>query len=149
MKDLIKKILIEETEDKDLIVPYRLEDRKERYKRIVYKRIQDYIKNGSNGRLDLWGAPIETLPSNLKTVGGVLYLNDSKILELPEGLTVGDSLFFSRTKINNIPKGLKVEGNLWLTDSSLSEKYNKDQIRKMIEDSGGYVHGVIYSYLSI
>ena len=46
MKDLIKRMLIEESKKKDIIVPYKLEDRPERYKRIIYKKIQEYIKNG-------------------------------------------------------------------------------------------------------
>ena len=72
MISLIKRILKEETEHKDLIVPRRLEDRPERYKRIIYKQIQEYIKNGSKGHLDLSNTPIDGLPSNLKTVGGFL-----------------------------------------------------------------------------
>ena len=126
MKDLIKRILKEETENRDLIVPYRLEDRPERYKRIIYKKIQDYIKNGSKGALDLYETPIDSLPSNLKTVGGWLDLSYSKISSLPSGFTVGDDLYLSNTPI--------------------SEKYTKEQIRKMIEDTGGYVKGNIFVY---
>ena len=112
MKELIKKILKEEIEKNDLIVPRRLEDRSERYKRIAYKWIQDYIKNGSKGDLNLNNSPIESLPSNLKTVGGSLILGDSKILELPSGLKVGGDLQISYTQISSLPSDLKVGGSL-------------------------------------
>ena len=204
MKDLIKRILKEETEKRDLIVPYRLEDRPERYKRIIYKKIQDYIKNGSKGDLDLRKTPIDTLPSNLKTVGGSLNLYNTQISSLPPGLTVGGYLWLSNTQISSLPTGLTVGGDLDLGNSKISslppgltvggslnlyntqisslptgltvdgyldlrntpisslpsgltvggyldlrntpisEKYTKKQIKKMIEDSGGYLKGNIY-----
>ena len=145
---------------KDLIVPYRLEDRKERYKRIVYKQIQDYIKNGSIGGLMLDNTPIESLPSNLKTVGGVLDLNDSKILELPEGLTVhgfldlsgtpikilpnnltvGSTLWLYYTQIEEIPMNLNIGTNLRLYQSNLSV-INEDRIVQMIKERGGSIGG--------
>ena len=125
MISLIKRILKEETEYKDLIVPYRLEDRPERYKRILYKKIQEYIKNGSKGSLNLHNAPIDGLPSNLKTVGGFLWLDN--------------------TPISSLPSDLKISGYLFLNNTPISRKYTKDQIRKMIEDSGGYVKGYIWT----
>ena len=152
----------------DLIVPRRLKDRSERYKRIVYKKIQDYIKNGSKGDLYLYGTPIESLPSNLKTVGGDLNLSESKILELPEGLTVNGylrlgltqittlpsdltvdgNLYLNWSQISSLPSNLKVGGGLYLSQTPLSEKYIIEQIRQMIEDNGGYVIGEIRtSYL--
>ena len=144
MKDLIKKILKEETEDKDLIVPYRLEDRSERYKRIIYKKIQEYIKNGSYWDLDLTYTPIESLPSNLKTVYGSLWLEKSKINKLPDDLTVSRSLDIDNTLIDTIPSGLKVGGSLYVTGTPLLKNYNKFMIQQMIEDKGGYVMGKIY-----
>ena len=107
----------------DLIVPRRLEDRPERYKRIIYKKIQDYIKNGSKGDLNLNDTPIDSLPSNLKTVDGSLYL--------------------SYTPISSLPPDLKVGGSLYLWNTPIGRKHTKEQIRKMIEDTGGYVKGYI------
>ena len=127
----------------DLIVPYRLEDRPERYKRIIYKKIQDYIKNGSKGDLDLNNTPIDSLPSNLKTVGGWLDLSYTKISSLPPGLTVGGSLYLYNTQISSLPPGLTVGGDLYLSNTPIGRKHTKEQIRKMIEDTGGYVKGYI------
>ena len=146
MKDLIKKILKEHGKKKDLIVPYRLEDRPERYKRIIYKKIQDYIKNGSKGDLNLSNTPIDSLPSNLKTVGGWLDLSYTQISSLPPGLTVGGWLHLYNTPISSLPTGLTVGRSLYLWNTQISEKYTKEQIRKMIEDSGGYVKGNIFVY---
>ena len=121
MKELIKKILKEEIEKNDLIVPRRLEDRSERYKRIAYKWIQDYIKNGSKGDLNLNNSPIESLPSNLKTVGGDLDLSNSQIKILPEGLTVGGSLDLRKTLIKNLPSGLIITNSLDLDSTKILE----------------------------
>ena len=139
MKDIIKRILKEETEYKDLKVPYRLEDRPERYKRILYKKIQEYIKNGSKGSLNLHNAPIDGLPSNLKTVGSALYLEGTKILELPPNLTIGGSLNLNYTPIHRIPEGLRVGGDLWLINTPLGQKYSEDEIEYKIVELGGYV----------
>ena len=129
---------------KDLIVPRRLEDRPERYKRIVYKQIQDYIKNGSIGFLNLTGTPIESLPSGL-TVNGYLDLENTFIESLPSDLTVEGSLDLDGTKILKLPSGLKVSGNLYIKHTPLSRKYNGVQIRRMIENSGGNIgNEIIY-----
>ena len=146
MKELIKKILKGETENRDLIVPYRLEDRPERYKRIIYKKIQDYIKNGSKGDLNINDTPIDSLPSNLKTVGGSLYLYNTPISSLPPGLKVDGNLDLSNTQISSLPTDLTVGGYLDLSYTPISKKYTIKQIRKMIEDSGGYVKGNIFVY---
>ena len=168
----------------DLIVPYRLEDRPERYKRIIYKKIQDYIKNGSKGDLELIESPKIDLPSTLTSVGRSLNLGESKIKEinhiksiglflfldrseiskLPDNLTVGDYLSVEDCKsLRELPNNLTISGNLWINNSSISDipknlkigkdlhinatplyrNYTEEEIRKMIEDGGGYLKGTI------
>ncbi len=61
------------------------EERKKNYINVSYKQIEQYIKNGSKGDLNLSGAPITFLPDNL-TVGGHLILDDTLITSLPENL---------------------------------------------------------------
>ncbi len=95
------------------------------------------------GDLDLANTSRISLPNNLK-VGGNLYLNNSSITSLPDNLQVGRSLHLFKTSISSIPSNLKVEVHLDLRQTPLSEKYNKEEIRKMIEDKGGYVKGNIY-----
>ena len=54
-----------------ILVPRR--SREERAKNLAavhYKQIQEYIKNGSEGLLNLEGTPLKTLPPNLIKVGG-------------------------------------------------------------------------------
>ena len=117
------KQLLFESDAPNIFIPRRMEDRKERYRDIVLRKIQDYIKNGSKGNLDLSYTPITSLPDNL-TVKGGLNLSYTPITSLPNNLTVGKSLF-----LHNTP---------------LSKKYSKDEIRKMIEDKGGSVSRDIY-----
>lgn len=95
------------------------------------------------GGLDLEFSSIKYLPDNL-TVDGNLDLSDSTIKYLPNNLKVDGFLSLFRVNINSIPDNLKVEEDLDLTFTPLSEKYTEEEIRKMIEDKGGYVKDEIY-----
>jgi len=90
------------------------------------------------GDLDLRNTPITSLPNNLE-VGGDLDLRNTPITSLSDNLKVGGSLYLQSTKITSLPNNLKVGGSLYLSNTSLSKKYTKDEIKKMIEDKGGYV----------
>ena len=102
-----------------ILVPRKLDKRKEDHKRIILQKIQQYIKDGSKGDLDLSYTPITSLPNNLKTVGGNLHLNDTPITSLPDNLEVG--------------------GYLYLVKTPLAKKHTEEEIEKMIKDKGGYV----------
>jgi len=66
-------------EQEKILVPRRSkEERQKNYLIATQKKIQQYIKDGSKGDLDLSDTPITSLPDNLK-VGGGLYLNDTPI----------------------------------------------------------------------
>ena len=54
-------------------------DRDKEYLKIIQRQIQDYIKGGSKGNLDLDSTPITSLPDNLTKVGGWLWLNDTPL----------------------------------------------------------------------
>ena len=95
------------------------------------------------GRLTLRRTPIKSLPSNLK-VGSHIYIENTPISSLPDNLTVNGVLSLSYTNMKYLPAGLKVEEDFRLRKTPLSEKYSKEEIRKMIEDKGGYVKGKIY-----
>jgi len=92
--------------------------------------------------LYLSNTKITSLPNNLK-VGGHLNLSDTPITSLPDNLKVGGFLDLSGTPITSLPDNLKVGESLFLGNTPLSKKYTKDEIRKMIEDKGGYSLGGI------
>lgn len=79
----------------------------------VEKKIQEYIKNGSQGNLDLTGTKIVFLPDNLK-INGNLNLKGTPISFLPKGLHVKGNLNILWTKISpsSLPKDLKVDGEI-------------------------------------
>ena len=112
---MIKLIdLLKEVEDaslnKILITRRSREERAKNWLVETNKKIQQYIKDGSEGDLDLRNTPITTLPSNLLKVGGSLYLYNTQITSLPVDLKVGRSLNLSYTPITSLPADLKVEG---------------------------------------
>ena len=147
-------------EDLDILKPSRSpEERQKNWIVTVQKQIQNYIKGGCVGNLDLRETPIQRLPDNLKKVGGNLHLSLSKIQELPDDLVVngdlwlndtpierlpknlkvGGDLWLSRSKIQELPDGLVVKGNLWLDKTPISEKYSKEEVRKMVPGVKGNV----------
>ena len=135
--------LINLLKENKILVPRRSpEERQKNYIISIQKQIQQYIKNGSKGYLDLRDTPITSLPDNLK-VGGSLNLYNTKITSLPDNLKVGGYLDLSNTKITSLPDNLKVGGGLYLSNTPLSKKYTQDQIKKMIEDKGGNIGGNI------
>lgn len=130
------EILKEEIE----LVPRRSpEERSAKNTRILNKKIESYIKNGSKGDLDLSNYAANKLPEELKTVGGWFSLNNSKIKELPNGLKVkrsldlskseieqlpndiqiGEDLYLGNSKIKSLPDNLKIKGNLFLSNSEI------------------------------
>ena len=151
------KILLEQEK---ILKPTRTKDRAERYLRALQGKIQEYIKNGSKGSLNLQDTPIESLPDNLKYVGGNLLLSNTPIkslpdnlevegsleldntpiTSLPDNLKVGRTLILSRTPIKSLPSSLEVEGNLAIRDTPLD--YNHDDID--IKEMAPNIKGKIY-----
>jgi hypothetical protein len=97
-----------------ILVPRRSpEERAKNYLIATQKQIQQYIKDGGKGDLNLGNTPITSLPDNL-SVGGDLDLEYTKITSLPDNLQVGGNLDLYNTPITSIPDNLKVGGYLYL-----------------------------------
>jgi hypothetical protein len=77
-------------------------------------------------------------------IDGDLDLSKTNITTLPNNIHVGGDLDLSFTKIKSLPNNLRVERDFFLLKTPLYEKYDEDDIRKMIEDKGGYINGEIY-----
>ena len=135
--------ILKENKTKVLVPRRSPEERAKNYQIALQKKIQQYIKDGGKGDLDLSNTPITSLPSDLK-VGGDLNLNNTPIASLPDNLQVGDYLYLRNTKITSLPDNLQVGGGLYLSNTPFSKKYTKGQIEQMIEDNEGYVKGGIY-----
>ena len=124
--------------------------RQKRYEQIAQQQIQDYIKNGSKGDLNLTGMPIKSLPDGLKIssnlklsnssietlppgliVHGDLYLNDTNIKTLPKRLKVGGWLNLMGSAIETLPKDLRA-GVLYLPYTPISKKYTPKQLKQML-----------------
>lgn len=151
--------LLDILENKILVPRRPREERAKNYLIATQKKIQQYVKNGGKGGLDLHGAPITSLPPGL-TVGGYLDLDNASITSLPPGLNVGDSLYLGNTKITSLPPDLKVGGgislnntpivslppdlkiggNLDLGNTPLSKSYTREQIRQMVPGVKGYIY---------
>jgi hypothetical protein len=118
---LIEQVYRKIYESKSVLIPRRnREERQKNYNIALQKKVQEYIKNGSVGDLDLRDTPITSLPEGLK-VGGNLYLSDTSITSLPKGLIVGNYLdLYNTRRLNSLPEGLKVRGDLNLSKSSIT-----------------------------
>jgi len=156
--------LISFLKEENILIPRRSsEEREKNYKISIQKKIQQYIKDGSKGDLDLSDTPITSLPDNLKVggyldlsgtpitslpdnlkVGGNLDLSGTKITSLPDNLEVGGYLDLSGTKITSLPDNLEVGGYLDLRDTPISKKYTNEEIKNIIIQQGGDIKGDIY-----
>ena len=125
-------------EQEKILVPRRTKDRAERYLRALQGKIQEYIKNGSKGSLNLQDTPITSLPDNLKYVGGNLSLSNTPIKSLPDNLEVEGDLYLDSTSITSLPDNLEVEGDIYVHKSPLAEKYTDEEI-KNLADIGGKI----------
>ena len=153
----LKDILFENSNK--ILVPRRLEKRKEDQKRITLQKVQQYIKDGSKGDLDLSNTPITSLPNDLKVggslalyntsitslpnnleVGGFLSLSNTPITSLPDNLKVEGDLYLYNTPITSLPNNLKVGGSLGLRNTPISKKYSEQEVKKMVP----MVKGTIY-----
>jgi hypothetical protein len=151
--------LIDLLENKILVPRRSPEERSKNYIIATQKKIQQYIKDGNKGDLDLSGTPITSLPQDLTvggslyltstqitslpqglTVGGNLYLINTPITSLPQGLTVGGNLYLINTPITSLPQGLTVGGNLNLSNTPLSKKYSEEQIKQMVPGVKGSIY---------
>ena len=127
-------------ENNKILIPRRSpEERQKNYSIAIQKKIQQYIKDGSKGDLDLSNTPITSLPSGLN-VGGGLDLNGTSLTSLPSGLQVGGDLILNNTKITSLPSDLKVGGGLYLGSTPLSKKYNREEIKQIVPGVEGNIY---------
>jgi len=151
--------LLDILENKILVPRRSREERAKNYLIATQKKIQQYMKGGGEGDLDLSYAPIASLPSGL-TVGGYLSLYSTLIKSLPSGLSVGGnlnlyntpikslppdlsvggSLYLNGTKITSLPPDLSVESNLDLRGTPLSKSHTRAQIKQMAPGVKGNIY---------
>ena len=117
---------------------YSREDRQAKLLKLAYKKIQDYIDNGSRGDLDLSNTQITSLPDNLE-VGGHLYLYKTPITSLPDNLNVGGGLNIRNTPITSLPDNLKVGGVIYLRNTPISKKYATEELERMLPGVRGNI----------
>ena len=87
-------------ENNKILVPRRIEARKEQLHQQAQQKIQQYIEQGSKGDLDLSNTQIKTLPNDLN-VGGNLYLNNTPMFKK-----------YTKIQIKQMCPGVK--GNIYL-----------------------------------
>ena len=157
MIKLLDILLENDSEKLDILVPRRnKEDRQKNYINVVLKQVQNYIKNGSVGNLNLYYIPITELPDNLTKVGRHLFLNrtqiqklpnnltvngtldlrETPITELPDNLSVGGDLYLSYSRIKTPSKNISVGGSLYLRGTPLEVNYTRDELRQMFNVKG-------------
>ena len=78
------KDLLFEGKPPSIFIPRRMEDRDERFFRIIERKIKEYVRNGSKGDLDLTDVKFNKLPEILTNidVGGDFHCNDTNLISL-------------------------------------------------------------------
>ena len=111
---MIKFLDILKESDDNIFIPRGSKEEKDKVLiRKEYDKVQEYIRNGSEGNLVLMSSPIKVLPRNLIKVGGDLNLIRSQIEKLPDNLTVNGSLDLERCEnLKSIPDNLRLNGYL-------------------------------------
>jgi len=131
--------LLDILENKILVTRRSPEERSKNYLIATQKQIQQYMKDGSQGDLNLDNIPNIQLPKGL-TVGGSLYLNSAQITSLPQGITIGGELDLRNANITSLPQDLIVGDDLYLFNAPMAEKYTKEQIRAMVPGIKGKIY---------
>ena len=119
---MIKFLDILKESDDNIFIPRGSKEEKDKVLiRRTNDKIQEYVKNGSEGDLILRNSPIKFLPRNLTKVGGDLNLMHSQIEKLPDNFTVNGILDLDSCKnLQSLPNGLKVKGSLDLRDTNIT-----------------------------
>ena len=100
-----KKVILEEDNEDTIFKPTHLTDnRQEKYKQKIFRLLQQEVVEGS---LNLRGSGFITDLGNVKLVKGNLWLRNTKITNLPEGLKVEGDLWLQNTPISQNPELLK------------------------------------------
>lgn len=114
MPDDVAAMQSQYSEAESILTTRRNPEEREKSRSIItQKKIQQYIKDGSKGDLDLSREIVTSLPDNLK-VGGNLIMVKSKIKSLPDNLTVEGDCRIIRADIESLPPNLVVGGALFL-----------------------------------
>ena len=119
---MIKFLDILKESDDNIFIPRGSKEEKDKVlTKKDYDKIQEYIRNGSEGTLSLFRSPIKLLPKNLTKVGGDLILVSSQIEKLPDNFTVNGTLDLDGCKnLQSLPNGLKVEYSLDLRYTNIT-----------------------------
>ena len=157
---MIKFLDILKESDDNIFIPRGSKEEKDKVLiRKEYDKIQEYIRNGSEGNLVLMSSPIKVLPRNLTKVGGKLNLFYSQIEKLPDNLIVNGTLDLDtcknlkslpnglkvtnldlrRTNITFLPSDLEVVGDLFLYYTPIADRYTEEQIREMAPGVKGII----------
>ena len=133
--------LLEESKYGKILVPRKLEGRKEAWIQLVYKKIEDW-KKSDYPHLNLAREVIEELPNGLRIDGyldasysrlrrlpddiiinmGPIYLNNTDIERLPPSMMhIKSGLFLNSSNLQELPKGLRVDGDLIIANTPIKE----------------------------
>ena len=107
------------------------------------KRIFEFLKEKEEQNPPFMWKYMNNIPltEDDLNIEGDLFLRNSKITSLPEGLKVGGNLsLYSCKNIKSLPKGLEVNGFLIIGFAKIT-KYTDIEIREMIKP--GFIKGRI------
>jgi hypothetical protein len=127
-----------------ILIPRRSgPEREKRWIQEIRRKIQDYIKKGCVGDLNLRETPVKILPDNLKKVGGNLDLSYSKIEDLNNLEYVGGILIIDNTlKLKSLGNLKFVGDNIYCFQSNILNFMSVEEIKNKVKIIGTIKTGI-------
>ena len=146
-KSELKTIILEVLNEENILIPRRLEGRRELYIKKLKAMLQQKHIEGDvdlsevpeitdlgnvetiSGYLSLYKTQSITSLGNLTSVGGFLSLTNSKLTSLGNLTSVGSNLYLDNSKVASLGNLKKVGGSIYIDEGQFSEelldKYKK------------------------
>ena len=117
----VATLILEVLNEENILIPRRLEGRRELYvKKLKAMLQQKHIE----GDLDLSEVPEITDLGNVETIGGNLWLNNSKVASLGNLTSVDGDLSLDNSNVTSLGKLTSVDGDLSLSNSKVASLGN-------------------------
>ena len=135
-KSQLTQLILEVLNEENILIPRRLEGRRELYiKKLKAMLQQKHIE----GDLDLSEVPEITDLGNVETINGNLYLRNSKVASLGNLTSVGGFLYLDNSEVASLGNLISVGGYLSLYNSKVASLGNLTSVGRNLSLNGSKI----------